>query len=127
MIKQAAFALALTSTTAHATDYYFCWEGENGYTMTGQMSLAAGALDLQIVTENDVSEFRIAGYQDGILIGKWDAGNRAADDPWWRDAGWITSHLVELCGLQQGQDRCRERGVARGRLGTWALSTAARG
>ena len=82
MIRPVAFALSLWATTAHATDYYFCWEGENGYTMTGQMSLSSGALDLPIVTEDNVTEFRIAGYKDGILIGKWDMGTREADDPW---------------------------------------------
>ncbi len=82
MIRAATLVLALGATTANATEYFFCWEGENGYTMTGQMSLAADAREKPIVTENDVTEFRIAGYKDGILIGKWDQATREGDDPW---------------------------------------------
>ena len=82
MIRAATLVLALCATTVDAAEYYFCWEGENGYTMTGQMSLAAGAREKPIVTEDDVTEFRIAGYKDGILIGKWDHATRESDDPW---------------------------------------------
>ena len=82
MIRAATLVLALCATTVDAAEYYFCWEGENGYTMTGQMSLAAGAREKPIVTEDDVTEFRIAGYKDGILIGKWDQATRESDDPW---------------------------------------------
>ena len=82
MIRPASLALALWATTADAAEYYFCWEGENGYTMTGQMTLARNAYQNDIVTEADVTEFRIAGYKDGILIGKWDQATRQDDDPW---------------------------------------------
>lgn len=82
MIRATALTLGLTASAADAAEYYFCWEGANGYTMTGQMSLADGALDKPLVTEDDVTEFRIAGYKDGILIGKWDQATRAPDDPW---------------------------------------------
>ena len=82
MIRHAALALAMTATSADAADFYFCWKGENGYTMTGQMSLASGATAKDIVTHDDVTEFRIAGYQGGVLIGKWDQATREADDPW---------------------------------------------
>jgi len=82
MIRTAAFVLSLTATQLHAADFYFCWEGANGYTMTGQMSLNAVALNKPIVTQEDVILFKIAGYKDGSLLGKWDAATREPDDPW---------------------------------------------
>ena len=82
MIARFAAALALMGTQAQAVDFYFCWDGANGYTMTGQMTVNPAALSQPLVTENDVIEFRIAGYLDGMLIGKWDMQTRDADDTW---------------------------------------------
>jgi len=82
MMKKLAAALAVLGTQAHAIDFYFCWEGENGYTMTGQMSVDSAALSQPLVTETDVTAFRIAGYRDGMLIGKWDMQTRAEGSPW---------------------------------------------
>ena len=81
MIRWTAL-FAMIALPAQAADYYFCWEGANGYTMTGQMSLAPSANRKVLVTEADVTLFRIAGYRDGELIGKWDAATRDADDSW---------------------------------------------
>lgn len=74
--------LALFATNAHAADFYFCWKGANNYTMTGQMTLAPGALNKPLVTEDDVTLFKIAGYKDGQLLGKWDMATREPDDSW---------------------------------------------
>ncbi|MFN3663062.1 MAG: hypothetical protein ACK4TM_10000 [Yoonia sp.] len=82
MIRSFATALALIGTQAHAVDFYFCWEGANGYTMTGQMTVAPEAMSQPLVTESDVTEFRIAGYLDGALIGKWDLAMRDETTPW---------------------------------------------
>ena len=72
MIRGAAFVLSLLSTQAHAADFYFCWQGSNGYSMTGQMTINPTALNKPVVTQSDVILFKIAGYQDAQLLGKWD-------------------------------------------------------
>ena len=44
MIARLAVAAALIGTQAQAVDFYFCWEGANGYTMTGKMTVNPVAL-----------------------------------------------------------------------------------
>jgi len=82
MIRRAAFVLSLLSTQAHAADFYFCWQGANGYTMTGQMTIDPAALNKPVVTHDDVSLFKIAGYQNGSLLGKWDMATRVEGASW---------------------------------------------
>ncbi|MEM8537389.1 MAG: hypothetical protein AAGF56_05955 [Pseudomonadota bacterium] len=82
MIRSFAFAFSLAATPASAVDFYFCWLGSNGYTMTGQMTIDPAALNQPVVTEDGVVEFRIAGYLEGRLLGKWDMATRDADDTW---------------------------------------------
>lgn len=82
MIRVASFALSLIATQAHAADFYFCWQGANGYTMTGQMTINPSALNKPVVTQNDVSLFKIAGYQNGNLLGKWDLAMRVEGSSW---------------------------------------------
>lgn len=82
MMRALAFAASLLATNAQAADFYFCWEGSNGYTMTGQMSINPTALNKPLVTQDDVSLFRIAGYLDGELLGKWDMSTRAQSASW---------------------------------------------
>lgn len=82
MIRSLAFALSLIGTQSHAVDFYFCWQGANDFTMTGQMTINPVALNKPVVTQDDVLEFRIAGYLDGQLLGKWDMATRAPDDSW---------------------------------------------
>ena len=82
MIRAASLALSLVVTQAHAADFYFCWQGSNGFTMTGQMSIDPTAINKPLITQNDVTLFKIAGYQDGSILGKWDMATRAADDSW---------------------------------------------
>lgn len=82
MIRAGSFALSLIATQAHAADFYFCWQGANGYTMTGQMTIDASALNKPVVTQNDVSLFKIAGYQNGNLLGKWDLATRVEGASW---------------------------------------------
>ena len=74
--------LAVAAAPVQAADYYFCWQGANGYTMTGQMSLAPLAGESRVATEADVTLFRIAGFLNGDLLGKWDAMARDPDDTW---------------------------------------------
>ncbi|MFO8127909.1 hypothetical protein [Yoonia sp.] len=82
MIRGLAVATCLLANSADAADFYFCWEGANGHTMTGQMSINPTALNKPIVTQDDVTLFRIAGYRDGQLLGKWDMASRDDDDSW---------------------------------------------
>lgn len=82
MIRTLAFGLSLLASQATAADYYFCWQGANGYTMTGQMSIAPMAASNPLVTQDDVTLFKIAGYRNGVLLGKWDMATRDEDDTW---------------------------------------------
>mgnify|MGYP001813727617 FL=1 len=82
MIRAASLALSLVATQAQAADFYFCWQGSNGFTMTGQMSIDPTAINKPLITQNDVTLFKIAGYQDGSILGKWDMATRAAEDSW---------------------------------------------
>ena len=82
MTRILAILLTVYAGQAHAADYYFCWLGGSGYTMTGQMSVAPAALSKTIIREDDVTEFRIAGYLDGQLLGKWDKDDRDDLSSW---------------------------------------------
>lgn len=82
MIRTLVLGASLLAAPLQAAEYYFCWEGANGYTMTGQMSLAPGAINKPIVLQDDVTEFRIAGYHEGLLLGKWDLANRTDTTSW---------------------------------------------
>jgi len=82
MIRAVSFAVSLIATNANAADFYFCWLGANDYTMTGQMTITPSALNKPVVTQDDVIRFKIAGYQEGRLLGKWDMETRAPDDTW---------------------------------------------
>jgi len=67
---------------AHAAEVNLCWRGGNGYTMTGRMTLPDEAMFKTILTEADVTRFKISGYFEGQLIGTWDSGTRANDATW---------------------------------------------
>ncbi|KJZ19123.1 hypothetical protein [Loktanella sp. S4079] len=82
MIKQWVAIFALCATQVQAADFYFCWVGANDYTMTGQMSIPDAVLGQSLITEQDVTAFKIAGYQAGALLGKWDMTTRGDSDSW---------------------------------------------
>lgn len=86
MLRTSIFAslLALAGTAAplSAADLSFCWKGANGYTMTGQMRVPDHLMSNAILTEDDVSAFKIAGYHHGQLLGTWDMQSLDADDTW---------------------------------------------
>ena len=75
-------ALTIWAGQTQAADFYFCWEGANGYTMTGQMSIDPVALNKPLIRETDVTLFKIAGYQGGVLLGKWDMATRGPTTSW---------------------------------------------
>ena len=76
-----AALLALT-TTAQAAGFSFCWQGAGGYSMTGQMVVPDHLLDRNIVTEQDVTAFRIDGFHHGQHLGSWDMTQADKDTVW---------------------------------------------
>lgn len=82
MIRASVAIVSLIATQANAADFYFCWTGGSGYTMTGQMAIPESALNQPLITEADVTGFKIAGYLDGALLGKWDMSMLTPDTSW---------------------------------------------
>jgi hypothetical protein len=78
-----ALLLALWAQPAPAALVHFCWAGSNGYTMTGSMEFPDALKAADVITEGDVTRFRIAGFKDGEPIGTWDAGERGENDTWY--------------------------------------------
>lgn len=72
MFRTLAACLALMPSGVIAAEYSFCWQGGNDYTMTGTMTIADYALNLPLVTEVDVTRFRIQGFHEGVTLGAWD-------------------------------------------------------
>ncbi|MFV0302104.1 MAG: hypothetical protein ACK5IP_14735 [Paracoccus sp. (in: a-proteobacteria)] len=90
MIRKAApFAatvaalVAALAGPADAAVVHFCWQGENGYTMTGRMEFPDALLTRGMITEADVTAFRITGYRDGEALGSWDMAGRRPDATWY--------------------------------------------
>lgn len=82
MIRVCATILSVLASNAQAAQFYFCWLGANDYSMVGQMTIRPSSLNKPLVTQDDVTEFRIAGYLEGTLLGKWDMATREPDDSW---------------------------------------------
>jgi hypothetical protein len=82
MIRALATTLLLAAP-AQAELVHFCWAGSNGYTMTGAMEFPDALLSAPLITEADVTRFKIAGSRDGTLIGTWDMETRQPDDTWY--------------------------------------------
>ncbi|MBP1804991.1 hypothetical protein [Rubellimicrobium aerolatum] len=75
--------LALWAQPSQAALVHFCWAGSSGYTMVGSMEFPDALAGAEVVTEADVTRFKIAGFKDGSPIGTWDATTRAPDDTWY--------------------------------------------
>lgn len=109
--------MAGLSGPAQAAELNFCWKGGSGYTMTGRMSLPDAAMFKTILTEDDISRFKISGYHKGQLLGTWDSAQRAPDTTWhlrfdpagmlfptggrfasFASQGWNADGDVENCG-----------------------------
>ncbi|WP_342077932.1 hypothetical protein [Yoonia sp. SS1-5] len=82
MIRPLSIALGLCAGPTQAANFYFCWLGDNGYSMTGEMTVNETALNKPIVTARDVTQFAIAGFRDGQQIGNWDLATKQAGDTW---------------------------------------------
>ncbi len=78
-----ALLLALWAQPSHAALVHFCWAGSNGYTMTGSMEFPDRLLEADVITQDEVTRFRIAGFRDGQLIGTWDLSEREPNDTWY--------------------------------------------
>ncbi len=76
-------SLALTASQSQAALIYLCWQGGNGYTMTGSMEFPDNLLTAPLITEADVTRFKIAGYLEGQLIGTWDMAQRTEFTTWY--------------------------------------------
>lgn len=80
---RAAFVFALLAQVAGAETVHFCWQGNNGYTMTGRMEFPDTLSDAPLITEADVTTFRITGFRDGVVLGSWDMESRARSTTWY--------------------------------------------
>jgi len=104
---------------AQAAELNFCWKGGGGYTMTGRMSLPDAAMFKTILTEDDISGFKISGYHKGKLLGTWDSTQRSENATWhlrfdpagmlfltggrfasFASQGWNADGDVSNCGAQ---------------------------
>lgn len=72
----------MSAAPATAADIYFCWVGAGGYTLTGHMDISEDAMNKSLVTESDVTAFKIIGYHDGTRVGTWALAQRTPDTTW---------------------------------------------
>lgn len=85
MRRPLALTLALLAATpGHASNamFQFCWIGGGGYTMEGTIEFPDTLLGTGIITEEDVTGFRIEGRHDGIPVGAWSLQDRLPDTSW---------------------------------------------
>ncbi len=127
-------ALAATLTAASpaaAVTHYICWTGGAGYSMTGVMSYPDALANTPIITQDDVTEFKIVGYFEGRRVGSWSLDEITPETSWllrYDTAGgyfpltgfsglyqmWNANGLVDDCGTpgfgfnagNGGQDVC---------------------
>lgn len=110
-----AFFLA---SAASAEIVHFCWQGDNGFTMTGRMEFPDALSDAALITQDEVTAFVITGYLHGRALGRWDAMKRLPSDTWylrymprdmrfpvngevagWFDQGWNANGDANDCGV----------------------------
>jgi len=81
MIKIATLLVCL-AVPAQAADFEFCWKGANGYRMEGTMTVPDAAMDLALVTHDDVTAFTIRGFQDDVPLGAWSLSQLTPTTSW---------------------------------------------
>lgn len=79
LVTFSALALPVQATAA---DIHFCWIGDNGYSMSGRMSVPDHLMSKNLITEEDVTGFSITGFHDGRPLGHWNAADRAPGATW---------------------------------------------
>lgn len=113
-----ALVLALSAAPAQAVTIWICWQGSNGYTMSGRMEFPDRLRDADMITEDDVTAFQITGYRDGIALGSWSLADRQDWQTWYLrylpreqifptndripgpfDQGWNADGTATNCGL----------------------------
>lgn len=118
MLRSLTAAAMLWGTTADAALVYICWVGGNGYTMTGSMEFPDDLLTAPMITEADVTRFKISGYFEGQLIGTWNMADRTETTTWYLryfpqemrfptneevpgpfDQGWNADGTATDCGI----------------------------
>jgi hypothetical protein len=77
-----AAILCLLAAPAGAADFEFCWQGENGYRMEGQMTVLDDLMTRALLTHDDISRFSIQGYKDDIPLGAWNMTQRGPATSW---------------------------------------------
>lgn len=83
MHRALAFLTALIAAgPAHAATFHFCWIGGAGYTMRGEITFPDNLLGTGLITQDDVTDFRIMGFQDSIPIGSWSLAQRKPTTTW---------------------------------------------
>ena len=75
-------AIAALPGLAQAEDFVFCWEGDNGYRLEGQMSIPGEFLDDGLLTEAHVTAFAIQGYHNDQPLGSWDLSQLTPETSW---------------------------------------------
>jgi len=78
----AALAALLVATPANAAQFQFCWVGANGYTMEGQIEFPDEYADTGLITEAEVTGFKIIGLIDGVAVGSWNLNQLTPDTSW---------------------------------------------
>ncbi len=117
-LQLASILIAGVAGPIQAAELNLCWRGGGGYTMTGRMTLPDEAMFKTILTEDDITNFKISGYLKGRLIGTWNSAQRNADTTWhlrfdpagmifltggrfasFASQGWNADGDVENCGV----------------------------
>ncbi len=77
-----ALSALIATAPVQAAQFQFCWVGANGYTMEGMIAFPDGYLDTGLITETDVTDFRIIGFLDGVAIGSWSLDQLTPQTSW---------------------------------------------
>lgn len=77
-----ALLLTLLATPATAADFVFCWQGDNGYRMEGEMTIPDDRLSEPLLTHDNVTEFFIQGFHNDIPLGAWDLSQLTPTTSW---------------------------------------------
>lgn len=80
-VKALAMLCAM-SVPVKAMEVHFCWIGANGYTMDGEMSFPDAFRTATIITQDELTSFRIIGYRNEVPIGTWDMKDRTDTTTW---------------------------------------------
>lgn len=76
------FCAILSVSPAFAAGYNFCWIGSNGYTINGKFDVPNQSKINGLVTERDVTNFKITGYLDGFFLGRWSSSQLEPGTTW---------------------------------------------